>query len=132
MLDLESISNKAEPACPALLAVVEKKRRVVYAKPGSDDERYLNYLQALGAVGGPENLDITLRPSPRKITVLEEFLHGTQTKLGIIERNGIRRSEVHVKEFMCRQRRRMKICDYDTQILRGLLEREKKLLELGR
>jgi hypothetical protein len=132
VLDVKTISEKAEPACEALLKAVESKREVVYAEPGSDDERYLNYTGSLGATGGPDCMQITLRQNPRKITVLEEFLHGTQWKLGIIRNVGIRKAEVHVKDFMCRQSQCLKLCSNDVEILGELMILEIKRLEAQR
>lgn len=57
-------------------------------------------------------------------TVLEEFLHGTQAGLGIIERRGIGFAEIHVKRFMIRQPIRLHLHSGDLQALDILLERE--------
>lgn len=47
------------------------------------------------------NTHILLRKSPSKAAVLEEFLHGTQSKLGITDRlgtSGLGSAETHVKD----------------------------------
>lgn len=60
-------------------------------------------MDAMGAeanVGGAGHCDILLRERPTKAAALEEFLHGTQDKLGIIDRLGIEGAEDHVSSFM--------------------------------
>jgi hypothetical protein len=47
-------------------------------------------------VGGPGHLHILLRENPSKAAALEEFLHGTQSRLGIIDRLGAEGAEAHV------------------------------------
>lgn len=97
-----------EPASPELLSAISKKREVVIAKPGSEELRMLDYFGAEASVGGPNNTHILLRENPSKAAVLEEFLHGTQTKLGITERlgtSGMGSAETHVKDFMIRHKK---------------------------
>ena len=50
-------------------------------------------------------MNILLRENPSKAAALEEFLHGTQTRLGIVERLGIAGAEEHVADFMARHSR---------------------------
>ena len=45
---------------------------------------------------------ILIREDASKSTLLEEFLHGTQNKLGIVNRLTSQGAEVHVKDFMIR------------------------------
>lgn len=63
---------------------------------------------------------ILLRENPSKVALLEEFLHGTQHKLGIIDRlghYGMGSAETHVKNFMVRHRKILGINDDDIEIL---------------
>jgi hypothetical protein len=81
-----------EPASPELLASVSSKRSVVIATPGSDELRMLDYFGAEASVStsadGVRNGSILLRENASKAAVLEEFLHGTQAQLGIVDRLG--------------------------------------------
>jgi len=65
---------------------------------------------------------ILLRPNPGKATALEEFLYGTQHRLGIIDRMGINGAETHVKDFMIRHRKLLGLGDEDVDILRQLMD----------
>jgi RHS repeat-associated protein len=94
-----------EPASEELLRAVAARRTVQIAEAGSEEMRYLDYIGAEANVGGPTTTNILLRPNPSKAAVLEEFLHGTQGRLGIIERLGQGGAEYHVKDFMIRHSR---------------------------
>jgi RHS repeat-associated protein len=61
-------------------------RTIKFATEGSEELRYLNAMGAEANVGGPGHLHILLRENPSKAAALEEFLHGTQSRLGIIDR----------------------------------------------
>jgi hypothetical protein len=92
-----------ERASQSLLDAVGKRRVITWAAPGSDVERYLNMRNAEAASFGTQ--DILLRPNPSKAAVLEEFLHGTQQRLGIVDKlgsHGLGSAETHVKDFMIR------------------------------
>ena len=65
--------------------------------------------------------DILLRQNPTKVEVLEEFLHGTQNRLGIVDKLGVRGAEIHVKEFMLRHQRLLGISAEDAKILEQML-----------
>lgn len=121
-----------EPASGELLDAVSRKGRTIkFAEPGSEEMRYLDYMGAEANVGG-ENMDhILLRNQPSKVALLEEFLHGTQHRLGIIAQHGRQAAEVHVKEFMLRHQRLLGIGPEDAKILEKLLESEKALLKAG-
>lgn len=56
---------------------------------GSEEARYLDFMGAEANAGGETMSHILLRPNPGKAAALEEFLHGTQHRLGIIDRMGI-------------------------------------------
>jgi len=57
-----------------------------------------------------------------RISLLEEFLHGTQNRLGIIDKVGVRGAETHVKVFMLRHQRLLGISAEDAKILQQILE----------
>jgi len=103
---------------------VSGKRAVTWATPGSDAERFLNMRGAEAAAFGPE--DILLRPNPSKAAVLEEFLHGTQQRLGIVDRlgtSGLGSAETHVKDFMVRHQNMLGLSAEDVrriQVLRDM------------
>jgi hypothetical protein len=71
-------------------------------------------------VGGPDLTHILLRENPSKAAVLEEFLHGTQQRLRVVERLGRRGAETHVKDFMIRHAGLLGIGADDVRILRIL------------
>jgi hypothetical protein len=89
---------------------------------GSEEARYLDFIGAEANVGGESMTHILLRQNPGKAAVLEEFLHGTQYRLGIIERLGTGGAERHVKDFMIRHRKLLGLGDQDVDILRQLME----------
>jgi len=84
----------------------------------------LEYFGAEASVGGEDMAHILLRENPSKAAILEEFLHGTQHKLGIIDDLGRPNAEAHVKDFMIRHQKILGLSDEDVEIL-------KKLMELG-
>jgi len=98
-----------------------KGRTVVFALPGSEELRYLDFVRAFANVGGEKLDHIILRMDPRKIEVLEEFLHGTQQKLGLVERLGVAGAERHVKDFMIRHARMLGVDLDDVVVLRSML-----------
>jgi hypothetical protein len=111
-----------EVASEELLRAVEGKgRTITYALPGSEELRYLDYMGANANVGGPTMTEILLRQNPTKVEVLEEFLHGTQNRLGIIDEVGVQGAELHVKRFMLRQQRLLGISPEDAKILQEML-----------
>ncbi|MCW5831696.1 MAG: hypothetical protein KIS78_04485 [Labilithrix sp.] len=66
--------------------------------------------------------DILLQVNPSKAAVLEEFLHGTEQRFGIIERLGRAGAERHVKDFMIRHQRLLGLGAEDVSRLRTLME----------
>lgn len=82
--------------------------------------RYLDYKRAEAAVLGTE--DILLLRNPGEAAVLEKLLKGTQQRLGIIDRLGVKGAECPVKDFMIRHRRLLGLGDEDIDILRSLME----------
>lgn len=115
-----------EPASPELLSAVSKKRDVVIAQPGSEELRMLDYFGAEASVGGANNTHILLRQNPSKPALLEEFLHGTQQRLGITDQlgtSGMGSAETHVKDFMIRHQKMLGLGDEDVKILQTLKDK---------
>lgn len=111
-----------EPASESLLRAVEAKGRTInYALPGSEELRYLDYMRANANGGGPKLTDILLRQNPTKVEVLEGFLHGTQYRIGVLDRLGVQAAEIHAKEFMLRHQRLLGISSEDAKILQQML-----------
>ena len=114
-----------ERASSKLLNTISSKRTVEFALEGSDDMKYLNFLGAEANVGGGYMTHILLRPNPSKAALLEEFLHGTQRRIGLI--NGLDDApfaEWHVKDFMIRHKRLLGLGDQDVEILKILRNRD--------
>jgi late competence protein required for DNA uptake (superfamily II DNA/RNA helicase) len=88
-----------------LQSIREKEKTIVIAIPGSDEARLLDYFGANASINTNDVNHIIVKPDVRKIEILEEFLHGTQQKLGIIDRLGNYSSEIHVKDFMIRHQK---------------------------
>ena len=114
-------------ATPELIdAIRGHGRRITIAKPGSDELRMLDDVEAEAGVGGEDMRSIILRENPGKAATLEEFLHGTQMRIGIIDKlggRGIGSAETHVKKFMIRHRRLLGLDDEDVGILQALHDR---------
>jgi hypothetical protein len=122
-MNSSSLGMGVEKASGELLEKVAKKRTVVFAKEGSEDLKYLDWMGAEANVGGANYTHILLRPNPSKAAVLEEFLHGTQSRIGIIDKLGTRglgSAETHVKDFMIRHQRLLGLGAEDVKILQQL------------
>jgi phage terminase large subunit-like protein len=112
-----------ERASPELLAAVQRHGRTIQiVTEGAEELRYLNYIGAEANVGGETMSHILLRANPSKAAVLEEFLHGTQFRLGIVQRLGVQGAETHVKSFMIRHSRMLGLGEADVAALRQLME----------
>jgi RHS repeat-associated protein len=93
-------------ATPELLDTMRAHgRTVTTATEGSEALRFLNAMEAEASVGGPGHVSIILRENPSRAAAMEEFLHGTQDRLGIIDRLGIPGAETHISDFMTRHSR---------------------------
>lgn len=102
-----------------LLQLIESKgRKIVVATPGSEEARFLDYFGANASVNTGDVNHIIVRPDVLKIEILEEFLHGTQQKLGIIEKLGNFDSEIHIKNFMIRHQKMLKLSSGDIEALK--------------
>ena len=88
-----------------------KGRTIELVAEGSEELRLLDTMGANANVGGESMTHILLRADPRKIEILEEFLHGTQLKSGVLDALDWREAEAHVKIFMIRHRRLLGIGD---------------------
>jgi hypothetical protein len=80
-------------------------RTITFAREGSEELRYLNTMGAEANVGGPGHLHILLRENPSRAAAMEEFLHGTQSQLGKIDRLGVEGAEAHMADFLRRHSR---------------------------
>ncbi len=117
---------EVEPASPELISAISKKRDVVIAKPGSEELRMLDYFGAEASVSGVNNTHILFRENPSKAAMIEEFLHGTQSRLGITDRlgtSGLGSAETHVKDFMINHQKMLGLGDEDIQILKILRDK---------
>ena len=118
------------PMSDELLKSVRKKRFVHIAEPESDDAMFLDFYNANAVAGKWEgntnsnNMDaITIKPDARKIEILEEFLHGTQAKIGMTGSTlDIRILEIHVKDFMIRHKDLLGLSNKDVQALVKMME----------
>lgn len=116
-----------EKASKKLIQSISQKRIVQIAEEGSDDLKYLEWMEAEANVGGEDLTHILLKPNPSKAAILEEFLHGTQKKIKMIEKSSdIAYAEYHVKDFMIRHKKLLGIGDQDVEILKKLRDRDYK------
>lgn len=105
-------------ATKELLQSIENKgKTIIFAKTGSDEAKLLDYFGANASVNTNNINHIIVKPDVRKIEILEEFLHGTQQKLGIIDRLGNYVSEIHVKDFMIRHQKVLGLSNNDIKAL---------------
>ena len=93
--------------------------------------RYLDYMGAEANVGGPDMTHIIVRENPGKAAVLEEFLHGTQFRLGVIDSLSPAGAEMHVKGFMIRNQSLLGLGEEDINILKKLRARDQAALASG-
>ena len=125
--------KNTERASKELLDKVSSRRDVVYAKPGTDDLLYLEMSNADGLAGGEFNTDILLRENPSRLTVVEEFLHGTQVKHAKGNKIPLKPSfdvnrtyeikvERHVRDFMYRHRQMIGFDEIEIKVLKGELD----------
>jgi hypothetical protein len=114
-------------------AVEGKGRTVTFGEPGSMHAMRLEAAEAVALTMYPSCTEILIRPDAPRVALLEEFLHGTQAKLGIIEKYELRQmAEVHVKDFMLRHQKLLGLDANDVVLLNELREQElHKLEKLG-
>jgi hypothetical protein len=53
--------------------------------------------------------------------LIEEYLHGTQFRLGIVEKRGLEYAEVHVKRFVLRHQSLLGISEADARVIERML-----------
>lgn len=97
------------------------RRRIVHAEPDSEELRYLSAMRANANAGGPTLTHLVLRVDARKVEVLEEFLHGTQFRCGLLGRMNLIEAEIHVKRFMMRHCKLLGISPEDFDVIRRML-----------
>ena len=107
-----------ELASEELLDAVRRHGRRIFQD--EETQSLLDYFKANASSSGPH--DISLRLDPRKIEVLEEFLHGTQARRGWDRRMSTAQLELQVKGFMIRHRRLLGISDADVLWLQKSME----------
>lgn len=105
-------------------AVRSKGRELTFAVPNSEEYRYLQLQGVEAAAGGPDLLHILTRENPTRLAVLEEFLHGTQKRIGLIDKVGSEVAEVRVKDFMIRHSRMLGLADNEVTVLEVLKRQE--------
>ncbi|MCC7527156.1 MAG: hypothetical protein IT342_01465 [Candidatus Melainabacteria bacterium] len=114
-----------QPASPELLdAMRNKGREFIFAEPGSEEYRYLLAQRVEASTGRADMMHILMKEKPPKIAALEEFLHGTQKKIGLIDKVGQEIAEVRVKNFMLRHPRLLGLTDNDLTVLEALRQQE--------
>lgn len=110
---------------PELVAAMESKgRQIDFARAGSED---LAALDKYGKEASSVGMHILLRENPHKIAALEEFLHGTQHKLGFFsgpEALMREQAEVLVKDFMIRHSKLLGLGENDLKVLESLKQME--------
>jgi hypothetical protein len=120
--------RQTQPASRELFDAVSARRDVNVAKPGSDDYRFLELMGADAAAGGPGNLSVIVRSErPQRLTLMEEFLHGTQSRImgdPMVDANGAATAfrEWHVRDFMNRHNRMLGWDADELSVLRSELK----------
>jgi hypothetical protein len=109
-----------EAGAELLDAMRAKGREFVFAELGSEEYRYLQVQRVEAATGRGDMMHILMKQNPSKIAALEEFLHGTQKRIGLIEKIGEEVAEVRVKEFMLRHPRLLGLTDNELTVLESL------------
>ena len=103
-LSSESLNSLAKPVDQDLINQLNKKGWIIdIAKPGTDNWRWLEYNGADASFNTGVPKHILLKEGAPRSALLEEFLHGTQNDLNLIEKYGtFQNLEIHVKDFMLR------------------------------
>lgn len=84
---------------------------MLVARLGTDEFKFLELMGADASAGGPGNLSILVRSeSPARLSLTEEFLHGTQSRIWgdpMLDADGAATAfrEWHVRDFMNRHSR---------------------------
>ncbi len=124
--------TKADPKL--IKAMSTKGREFLIAEPGGELDAHLISSKAEASVfpGEGQPHIVIIKPQASKVSLLEEFLHGTQKSLGILDNPAIPRqyAEVHVKDFMLRHRRMLGLSGDDIELLEQLKQVEIEKLRL--
>jgi hypothetical protein len=89
-----------------------------------EDFDYLTYRRVEGSAGGDNYSHMLMKSGCMKITALEEFLHGTQSKIGLLDRIAPEIAEYRVKDFMMRHSKLLGLDKNDLSVLGVLREAE--------
>jgi hypothetical protein len=111
-------------ASPELLKNMAAKGRIItLAEEGSEAWARLKSTASSGGffLTDEGEMLITLRQPATKISALEEFLHGSQARLGITARPC---AEIEVKDFMLRHARLLGLSENDSIVLQELKREE--------
>ncbi|CAN5116345.1 hypothetical protein BH10CYA1_BH10CYA1_63230 [soil metagenome] len=107
-------------------AMKAKGREFQIAEPGSFLHNRLESLEVeasvFPAIGRPDL--ITLKAGGPKIAALEEFLHGTQSKIFSLAELPTVIREIHVKDFMLRHPALLGLTQNDMTVLESLISKE--------
>lgn len=104
-----------ERASDDLMSAVGSRRDL---RTGDDIVRLLDSQGAEAAMFDGTDL-ILHRPNPSKAAILEEFLHGTQSRLGLTNQPDFN-AESHVKDFMIRHQKALGLGAEDVSRLQQL------------
>ena len=98
-----SVLGSTERITVELINAMQAMGRTIHiAVKDSEDYKYLETMGAEASTntGMPDH--IIIKEDASKSALLEEFLHGVQNRIGIVNRLGVQGAEVHVKDFMIR------------------------------
>lgn len=104
-------TRKTLAASDDFVKAVAERRNLFVAKPCTDDFKFLEMTGADASAGGPGNQSILVRgENPQRLTLMEEFLHGTQSKrwgdpMTDVTGADTAFREWHVRDFMSRHSR---------------------------
>lgn len=85
-LNSKSLNELAQPIDSALLSKLGAKGwKIDIAKPGTEDWKYLTMINADASFNTGVPKHILIKEGAPKSALLEEFLHGTQNQLGLLE-----------------------------------------------
>lgn len=101
-LTSQSLNELALPVDQKLIDTMKSKGwQIEIVRPGTDDYRYFTKYNIDASINTGVPKHILIKEGAPKSALLEEYLHGTQLKLGLLEKYGSREAlEVHIKDFM--------------------------------
>lgn len=112
-----------QPASEELLeSMAGKGWKIKVVEKGTEEFQYLKQVEASGSylhcLDGRH--EITLPKNASKIAAIEEFLHGTQSKIGLLDDLPREIAEIHVKDFMLKHANLLGLTENDITVLREL------------